>query len=96
VSAPPPRPDDYNSRPWGFPMPWSTWACFLSRTFPNSHSQLEMSCQWLVSFLSACKKRWPLTPVCGTKLELAAVPVALGHLTRHHSVLLFLSPSKWL
>jgi hypothetical protein len=47
---------DYHSMLWGFSMPWSTWACSPSRTFSNSQSQLEMSCRWLVSFWSACKK----------------------------------------
>jgi hypothetical protein len=41
---------------------WSTWACYPSRTFPNSQRQLRMCYQRSTSSISAYKKRWPPAP----------------------------------
>jgi hypothetical protein len=51
-----------------------------------------MSRWWLVSFWSAYKKRWPLTPVCRIELGPAVTPVAWGCPPHRLSASFFLLP----
>jgi hypothetical protein len=43
---------------------------------PKSQSRFGKSCRRLVSFWSACKKRWPSAPIHGIELGLGAALVA--------------------